>query len=188
MDDIVIRSMLKWPDIPDVYGWLQLDRRGNWRIRNAAAARQPAFEPIGNAALREFIARNYSADSRGCWFFQNGPQRVFVGLAYAPFVFRLENRLLADHCGRAVRHLEAAWLDEEGSLILAAAGRVGLLDDRDLGALAETLDGGVLRFGDESVPVGGLAGLEMEARFGFIRDPEAAEKARLESRPVPPKA
>jgi len=27
MDDIVIRGMLKWPDVPAVYGWLSLDRR-----------------------------------------------------------------------------------------------------------------------------------------------------------------
>ena len=36
--------------------------------------------------LREFIHRNYAADERGAWFFQNGPQRVYVELEAAPFV------------------------------------------------------------------------------------------------------
>jgi len=56
MDEIVARSMAKWPDVPDVYGWLSLDRRGNWLLKN---------EKIGNGALREFIGRNYQPDARG---------------------------------------------------------------------------------------------------------------------------
>src|SRR6185295_8562970 len=104
-----------------------------------------------------FIARNYSADRRGCWYFQNGPQRVFVTLAYAPFAFHLENGIFADQCGRILGRPDGAWLDEEGSLILSGEGRVGLLDDRDLGAIAESLAGGVLRAGKATVPVGALA-------------------------------
>ena len=80
MDEMVARSLAKWPNVPAVYGWLALDRRGNWLIKG---------ERIANRALREFIARNYEADERGCWFFQNGPQRVFVVLDFAPFVYRV---------------------------------------------------------------------------------------------------
>lgn len=170
MDDIVIRSMLKWPDVPDVYGWLQLDRRGNWRIRGAAA--DALFEPIGNAAFRDFIARNYAADERGRWFFQNGPQRVFVHLAYAPFVFRLEGAGIVDHCGRTAGSLEGVWIDDEGSLVLSAAGRVGLLDYRDLGAVADQVAAGTFRAGSANVPVGRLASVEIEWRFGFVREPQ----------------
>lgn len=169
MDDNVIRSMLKWPDVPDVYGWLQLDRRGNWRIRGASS--DTHFEPIGNAALRDFIARNYAADERGRWFFQNGPQRVFVRLGYAPFVFRLENDAIVDHCGRASASLEGAWIDDEGSLVLRASDRVGLLDDRDLGAVAEQVAAGTFKTGSASVQVGRLASGEIEKRFGFVREP-----------------
>ena len=85
MDEAVARSMARWPNVPAVYGWLSLDRRGNWRIKG---------ERIGNAALRDFIARNYLADERGCWFFQNGPQRVFVELAYTPLVVHYEGDAL----------------------------------------------------------------------------------------------
>ena len=85
MDQAVIRALAKWPGVPAVYGWLALDERGNWLLRGASAG---GFGPIGNAALREFIGRNYARDPRGCWYFQNGPQRVYVRLACAPFVYR----------------------------------------------------------------------------------------------------
>ncbi|TMH99667.1 MAG: DUF2946 family protein, partial [Betaproteobacteria bacterium] len=29
MDELVARSLAKWPNVPAVYGWLALDRRGN---------------------------------------------------------------------------------------------------------------------------------------------------------------
>jgi len=77
MDDTVRRALERWPGVPAVYGWLALDRRGEWRLRNPASG---AFERIGNAALRAFIARNYAADARGAWYFQNGPQRVYARL------------------------------------------------------------------------------------------------------------
>jgi len=96
MDDVVIRSMLKWPDVPDVFGWLRLDRRGNWRVRGASEGREPVFGTVGNRALKAFIDRNYACDERGRWFFQNGPQRVFVQLAYAPFVFRIDRGAVTD--------------------------------------------------------------------------------------------
>mgnify|MGYP003344108236 FL=1 len=78
MDEIVRQAMAKWPNVPAVHGWLALDRRGNWLIKG---------ETISNAQINEFIARNYTHDEAGRWFFQNGPQRVFVELAYTPMVY-----------------------------------------------------------------------------------------------------
>ena len=130
MDENVLRSMAKWPDVPDVYGWLSLDRRGNWLIKG---------EKIGNAALRDFISRNYAPDARGCWYFQNGPQRVFVNLAYMPLVARLESGALVDHCGRAYGEPQGIWLDDEGSILLSGALGPALLDDRDLAGFVEAL-------------------------------------------------
>lgn len=173
MDDIVIRSMLKWPDVPDVYGWLQLDRRGNWRIREAANGGDPVFGVVRNVSLKEFIARNYASDRRGRWFFQNGPQRVFVGLAYAPFVFRIDAGVVTDHCGREVDRIEGAWVDDEGSLLLSAPGRTGLLDDRDLPAVADQAAAGELMLGSARIEVGNLAREDVERRFGFVRAPQA---------------
>ena len=146
MDEIVVRSMAKWPDVPDVYGWLALDRRGNWLLRG---------ERIGNRALREFISRNYQADARGCWYFQNGPQRVFVALAYTPLVLHFEEEALLDHCGRPFRPAQA-FVDEEGSVLIWGNSGIGLLDDRDLAGYAERA-GGLPRIDTGAVP----------GRFGF---------------------
>jgi hypothetical protein len=150
MDPIVARAMAKWPDVPDVYGWLSLDRRGNWRLRE---------ERIANAALREFISRNYDRDTRGRWFFQNGPQRVFVTLAYAPLVVHLEADRLMDHCGRPFEAKEM-FLDEEGSLLLAGGVGLALLDDRDLE-----------RFSAQAGNLPRVAAEELPRRYGFIRNP-----------------
>jgi hypothetical protein len=150
MDDSVLRSMAKWPDVPDVYGWLALDRRGNWLLRG---------ERIGNAGLREFICRNYLADAHGRWYFQNGPQRVFVRLAYAPLVARLEGDALVDHCGRPFVQA-GGFLDEEGSVVLQGEAGVALLDDRDLAAYA-----------DRAAGLPAIARRDLPARFGFVTDP-----------------
>lgn len=150
MDEAVLRSLARWPGVPHVYGWLSLDRRGNWRIRG---------ERIGNPAVREFIGRNYAADERGRWYFQNGPQRVYVQLAYAPWVVHWEGERLLDQAGRPFA-AEATWLDEEGSVLLTGRGSVALLDDRDLA-----------RYVAAAEDLGVMASGELPARFGFQRDP-----------------
>jgi len=137
MDELVIRGMLKWPNVPAVYGWLSLDRRGNWMIKNVSGR----FERIANPAVNDFIGRNYAADAEGRWFFQNGPQRVFVALDYTPWVYRLDDAgegLLA-HTGAAPRALEAVFLDDAGALLLKAGIGIGVLLDRDLSAFVERL-------------------------------------------------
>jgi len=151
MDETVARSMARWPNVPAVYGWLSLDRRGNWRIKG---------ERVGNAALREFIGRNYHHDERGCWFFQNGPQRVFVELAYTPLVVHYDGDGLLDHCARPfpARNI---FQDEEGSVLIEGERGVALLDDRDLGRIAERA---------ESPPR--IRRAEVAARFGFIPQPQ----------------
>ncbi len=172
MDDAVIRAMAKWPDVPDVFGWLRLDRRGNWRIRGETDG-DPVFEPIGNAGFIEFIGRNYAPDAQGRWYFQNGPQRVFVQLAFAPFVFTLdEGGRFVDQCGQIASPLEGAWLDEEGSLVLRAGGRTGLLDDRDLARIADAVSAGSLQHCKDVIVVGRVASTDLERRFGFRRDPK----------------
>ena len=34
MDDIVKAALKKWPNVPDCYGWLALDARGDWYMRD----------------------------------------------------------------------------------------------------------------------------------------------------------
>jgi hypothetical protein len=163
MDPTVLRSMAKWPDVPDAYGWLLLDRRGNWLLRSAGTT--PTFERIGNRALQDFISRNYTSDSQGRWYFQNGPQRVFVRLAYTPLVARLENGALMDHCGRAFGEPRGIWLDDEGSVLLDGALGPALLDDRDLAAF---MDGSGRA--PEALPR--LARAEVPGKFAFAPDPQ----------------
>ena len=157
MDEIVLRSMAKWPNVPDVYGWLMLDRRGNWLLKTPAKK----FERIGNAAFRDFIARNYQADARGCWYFQNGPQRVFVKLAYTPLVVHHDGEALVDHCGRGFSAKEIL-LDDEGSVLMADGGAVALLDDRDLE-----------RYADQGEKLPRIASGEVAKRYGFVANPAA---------------
>lgn len=196
MDDIVLRAMAKWPNVPSVYGWLQLDRRGNWRIKG---------ERVSNPAIAAFIGRNYAHDDRGRWFFQNGPQRVFVTLAYAPFVYRVtsaEARPLEieAHTGRAISTVTGAWIDEDGALLLATGLGTGVVHDRDLarllplfidangGALAEDVFDELLerlqhgrpvplwlKLRDTTLSVGTIRCAEVPARFGFVRVPEPDE-------------
>jgi hypothetical protein len=172
MDDSVKRALSKWPEVPAVYGWLALDERGNWRLRNPATG---AFGRIGNGTLREFICRNYASDERGCWFFQNGPQRVYVRLACAPLVFRLAGNRLVDHCGRPSGTLCGAWRDERGALILATELGVGNLDDRDLVVVSDLIDdsGGSDWLDCEAgrVPLERISRAELPAKFGFVVDP-----------------
>ncbi|HKI64857.1 MAG TPA: DUF2946 family protein [Burkholderiales bacterium] len=182
MDQAVIRALAKWPAVPAVYGWLALDERGNWLLRNAASR---DFGRIGNAALREFIGRNYAPDAHGCWFFQNGPQRVYVRLACAPLVFRLDGERLVDHCGRPSGALTGAWRDERGGLILATASGPGNLDDRDLLAASDLIDesGADAWFcrGAGRVPLGSILRAELPARFGFVPDPRPEGEGAADS-------
>ena len=193
MDEIVLRGMAKWPNVPSVYGWLALDRRGNWLIKG---------ERIANPLVAEFIGRNYARDQRGCWFFQNGPQRVFVDLHGAPFVLRIvspEGAALAieTHNGRPVEAVTGAWLDEDGALLLATEHGPGTVHDRDLerllpaftdaggqplaedalGALMEAAQHGRpaplwLKFHETRVRVEPIAAWEAPGRFGFVARPE----------------
>lgn len=150
MDEIVARSIARWPNVPAVYGWLSLDRRGQWRIKG---------ERIANPALREFISRNYECDAEGRWYFQNGPQRVYVDLDYTPLVVHFDGEALQDHCGRPFRG-QTAYLDDEGSVLVAGEGTIALLDDRDLARVADRAE--------SLVPI---AAQEVPARYGFTRNP-----------------
>ncbi len=124
-------AMARWPNVPAVYGWLSLDRRGRWRLRG---------ELFGNPAAREFVSRNYARDERGCWYFQNGPQRVFVSLEYTPWVFRLgREEELRDHIGRPAGAPRQVFMDEEGSVLIETGLGIGLLDDRDLAVFSDML-------------------------------------------------
>ena len=152
MDEIVARAMQKWPNLPQVFGWLRLDRRGNWLVKS----RSGGFERIGNKAVNEFIGRNYASDAAGRWYFQNGPQRVFVALDYTPWVYRLADggTCLLAHNGMVANHLQYLILDEAGAMLAVSELGVGVISDRDLAPLVERLAAeNPLLEGGEALPV-----------------------------------
>ncbi len=198
MDEIVLRAMQKWPNVPNVYGWLKLDRRGHWLVKSRASGEgQPVFERISNAAVVDFIGRNYQADDRGRWFFQNGPQRVFVALDYTPLVFalRADGESVEAHTGAAPKVVLRAWVDDAGQLLLDTDLGPGVALDRDLAALLEKIvvtdgkpaddeaieslaAGGApalaLSLGRKRVPLGSIAAAEVPKRFRFDPAPRPA--------------
>lgn len=142
MDDMVIRAMAKWPNVPAVFGWLRLDRRGRWWIRD---------EVVQNAAVAAFIGRNYLADPAGRYFFQNGPQQVFVELDAAPWVLQQSGPgQFHTHTGAAFLP-HAAGLDEEGSLYFEGPQGFGVVDERELISLVELIRDPAGRIADDAL-------------------------------------
>lgn len=141
MDDIVRQAMAKWPNVPHCHGWLALDARGAWRMRDdRAQAMGLAGDPIRHVALIGFINRNYLCDDKGRWYFQNGPQRVYVDLDVAPFVARTDPALhFSLHTGVPLGQVERAWMTDQGQMLLEGSGRIALLDDRDLAQCMDSL-------------------------------------------------
>ncbi len=171
MDEIVIKAMAKWPNVPACYGWLGLDSRGDWRLRDAAVQAVGPFaqskgEKITHAKWIAFIGRNYASDATGCWFFQNGPQRVYVELESAPWVFRLDaaGKNLTTQtgvCTAPVRFVQ----DEAGRLFAETQIGLGLLHSQDVPMLANQLDHWLPLIAE-------VSSQEIEQRYGFVKSPQ----------------
>lgn len=200
MDEIVKQAMIKWPNVPHCYGWLALDARGDWRMRDEKAQTEHLpGERIHNAALLQFINRNYLCDERGCWYFQNGPQRVYVELEATPFIARtdpLQGFVL--HTGDKLGIVNGAWITEQGNLLLQALDKLAQIDDRDLlhcltmlkldgkppteDAFLDYLQASdendhkksvlTLHFSGRMLPVKRLSTNEFTTRFGFVQHPD----------------
>ena len=191
MDEIVRQAMAKWPNVPDCFGWLALDRRGQWRMRNEfAQANKLSGDPIRHAPLVDFIVRNFAHDDAGRWFFQNGPQRVFIELDYTPWIVRLmpdgEAHTFTTTTGAAFAPT-GCFADERGNVLLSGhvAGReaeetIALLHDHDLepfSALAQWHGEacgaalGTLNVGARSFDIEPIHSTEVARRYGFIPHP-----------------
>lgn len=193
MDDIVKQAMAKWPNVPHCYGWLALDARGGWRMRDEAAQRANApGDRLNNEKLVGFINRNYLHDEHGNWYFQNGPQRVYVNLEATPFIARTDPQQgLVLQTGQALADVERVCLSDAGALVFMAGETVAQLDDRDMAQVLGLLelngaaasdeavmawleDGNgrlVLPWNGKQLAVERMAGEEMPARFGFKQTP-----------------
>ncbi|WP_311224041.1 MULTISPECIES: DUF2946 family protein [unclassified Acidovorax] len=177
MDDIVKQAIAKWPNVPDCYGWLGLDARGHWYMRDDATQAQGPFPQARGSRLQhdkliDFIQRNYEADAQGRWFFQNGPQRVYVELESTPFVWRLDaGGTPVAQTGLRMPDAGECLVDEAGHVYLASSIGVGLVHTLDVELVADGIEQG--RWTPQNVQFA-----ELPQRYGFVRSP-AGQNAPL---------
>lgn len=173
MDAIVMQALRKWPNVPACHGWLGLDARGRWYLRDDQVQAQGPFpqargQLLEHEKLLAFIGRNYEADDAGCWFFQNGPQRVYAELEAAPWVWRLSaSGQVSAHTG-ADAQAQQCLLDEAGRAYLLTDLGLGLVHSLDVPLLAQQLEQGRWALQE-------LHSSELPARYGFVRSPAALQ-------------
>lgn len=167
MDDIVKQAMAKWPNVPNCYGWLGLDERGDWYMRNDHVQSMGSFKDaclrgdkvakgsrLTHEKLIAFIGRNYASelDAQGQeqWFFQNGPQRVYVDLAATPYIWRLQQQQfdgkfsveVRSHTDQVTRYLSCSQ-SESGYLYLQTELGYGLVHTQDVVIAADAIEQGL---------------------------------------------
>jgi hypothetical protein len=188
----------RWPNVPALFGWLRLDRRGRWLVQG---------ETISHPRIVDVINRNYAADEHGRWYFQNGPQRGYMQLESTPLILFVAEDCehLVTHNGLAVEQLRAAYTDEEGSLVLAtehgpgelrgtdlqwALDRLSVdgkpLDDDSLAAAlalpSHSQTGITLTAGKSQLPLQRLDFARAPSALGFVRDPTPREGEKVSTR------
>jgi hypothetical protein len=194
MDEWVRNALKRWPNVPALFGWLSLDRRGRWLVRG---------ETISHPRIVEVINRNYAADEFGRWYFQNGPQRGYMQLESTPLILFVsdDDQHLITHTGLAVEQLREAHMDEAGSLVLVtehgpgelrgtdlqwALDRLSIDDEASLAAALElpsqsdtgiTLDTGASR-----LPLQRLDFAQAPSVLGFDREPAPREGEKVSTR------
>jgi hypothetical protein len=181
MDAMVEAALRKWPNVPHCFGWLALDARGDWWMRDDRVQAAGPFPKVKGSRIEHdkllaFISRNYAHDGDGAWFFQNGPQRVYVELEAAPWVWRLAAAnaaalpLVTGHTGLGAVP-RAVLVDEHGRVYLATDDGLGIVHTQDMGVAADAIEAGLWM--TETVRAD-----DLPTRYGFRRSPAAA-------RPVP---
>ena len=190
MDDIVKQAIAKWPNVPNCFGWLGLDARGNWYMRDDEAQAAGSFAGLAdfvgtgvapgalskgsllrNDKLVDFIQRNYESDDAGQWFFQNGPQRVYVELEATPLIWRVDaapDFAVTAHTGQTAR-VQRCLVDEHGRVYLETDAGFGLVHTLDMTHVADAVEQGLW------VPSEVLAH-DLPARFGYVRSPQTLQK------------
>ena len=177
MDDIVKQAMAKWPNVPHCYGWLGLDARGNWYMRDDGAQALGGFASgvpgskgslLQHEKLIEFIQRNYTVDDEGQWYFQNGPQRVYVELEATPWIWRVNADFsIAAHDGRLAQW-HACWMGENGWLYCETSIGFGLVHTQDVGTAADAIERCIWSVAETRVA-------ELPARYAFVTSPQTLE-------------
>jgi len=153
VDAIVAAALKKWPNVPHCYGWLALDARGDWYMRDDRVQAEGPFPQVKGSRiehekLREFIARNYASDESGA----------------APYVWRLaaaaaKAPAITSHVGTAAQ-FRSAQVDERGRVFLDTDAGYGLVHTLDIEAASDAIERGL--WAPEPV-----AFADLPARFGY---------------------
>lgn len=175
MDAIVEAALKKWPRVPHCHGWLALDARGDFYMRDERVQAAGPFPRIKGSRIQHdkllaFIHRNCACDAAGAWFFQNGPQRVYLQLEAAPFVWRVQEEAgfpLVAHSGQVAGPPSGTWLDETGRLFAETSLGFGLVHTADMEAASRAVESNTGAW----APVGELPFAQMPTRFGYVLDP-----------------
>ncbi|HEY0682458.1 MAG TPA: DUF2946 family protein [Steroidobacter sp.] len=198
MDDWVLNALKRWPNVPALFDWLGLDRRGRWLVRG---------ETISHPRIVEVINRNYGADEHGRWYFQNGPQRGYMQLESTPFILIVaeDSEHLTTHTGLAVEQTRSAYIDEEGALVLVTEHGPGEIAGADLQWALDrmSIDGNpvdddslasalqlpshaatkiTMSIGSTQLPLHRLDFAEAPAKLGFERNPTPREGEKVSTR------
>ena len=184
MDDIVKAAMAKWPRVPHCYGWLALDARGDWYMRDDRTQAAGPFPQVKGSRIQHdkllaFIERNYSHDGSGAWYFQNGPQRVYVELQAAPYVWRVQGAPgwpLQSHTGLAAQ-FKGCWVCEQGRLFVDTDRGFGIVHTMDMGLAAQAVDAGAWQPAE-------LPFAQMPAQFGYVLQPVPGAAATAAAAPA----
>jgi len=135
MDQNVLDAQIRWPNVPAAFGWLSLDPRGQWRLHEGGGSGEGGpGDPIANQQITGFMNRNYTHDDQGRWFFQNGPQRVYVRLDAAALIlhYDAQDASFVAHTGEQAGAVAGWVLDDQGRLFAQTALGPGMVIDRDL--------------------------------------------------------
>lgn len=177
MDDIVKLAITKWPDVPDCFGWLGLDARGDWYMRDDHVQSKGNFPQSKGSRLQhekliDFIGRNYECDQQGRWFFQNGPQRVYVELEATPWIWRIQpDETLQTHTGRTAR-MQGCFVDEVGYFYLDTEIGFGLVHTQDMHLALSPIESGLW------VPKE-VTRANLSQQFGYTRSPQLGLKKQI---------
>lgn len=179
MDDIVKQAIAKWPNVPDCFGWLGLDARGDWYMRDDQVQAKGTFAQSKGSRLQhekliDFIGRNYECDKQGRWFFQNGPQRVYVELEATPWVWRIQpDGSLQTHTGRTAR-MQRCCVDEAGYFYMDTEIGFGLVHTQDMHLALAPIESGLW------VPQE-VSRATLSQQFGYVRSPQTAQKPNAQA-------
>ncbi len=120
--------------------------------------------------LIDFIHRNYEAEELGRWYFQNGPQRVYIELEATPHIWRIgDDFSVSSHTGTWTQ-VNKSLVDENGKVYLHTTVGLGLVHTLDVPRAAQAIE--MERWTLEEVVAG-----DLPAQYGYVMSPQATHKA-----------